>query len=63
MGETTSFYAPSETNIEQLQVILAQKSGTDVTFEEAKEIGVQLLSLYECLARDRKSHEDEQGHE
>jgi hypothetical protein len=63
MGETASFYAPSKTNIEQLQVILAEKSGTDVTFEEAEEVGVQLLSLYECLARDRKSHEDEQGYE
>lgn len=63
MGEPTGFYAPSKANIEQLQIILAEQSGTDVSFEEAKEVGVQLVLLYECLARDRKTHEDEHGHE
>ena len=58
MGETASFYAPSKTNIEQLQVILAEKSGTDVTFEEAEEVGIQLVSLYECLARERNNTEE-----
>lgn len=58
MGETTDFYAPSKTKIEQLQVILADQSGTNVTFEEAEEIGIQLVSLYECLARERNSMEE-----
>jgi hypothetical protein len=63
MGETASFYAPSKTNIEQLQVILAERSGTDVTLEEAEEVGIQLVSLYECLARERNSaEEDGDGH-
>lgn len=58
MGETTSFYAPSKINIEQLQIILAEQSGTDVTFEEAEEVVIQLVSLYECLARERNSTEE-----
>jgi len=53
MGETTGFYAPSKANIEQLQTILTEQSGTEVTFEEAEEVGIQLVSLYECLARER----------
>lgn len=55
MSETTNFYAPSKANIEQLRVILAEQSGMEVTFEEAEEISIQLVSLYECLARDRES--------
>lgn len=58
MGETASFYAPNKTNIEQLQAILTEQSGTDVTFEEAEEVGIQLVSLYECLARERNSAEE-----
>lgn len=63
MSETTSFYAPSRSNIERLQSILAEQSGVDVTFEEAQEVGAQLVSLYECLARDRKTYDKEQGDE
>lgn len=63
MSETTDFYAPSKANIEQLQDILAERSGADVTFEEAEEIGVQLVSLYECLARERNNTKDDtDGH-
>lgn len=59
MGKTTTdFYAPSKANIEQLQSILAKQTGIDVTFEEAEEVGIQLVSLYECLARERNSAED-----
>ncbi len=58
MGETSDFYAPSKANIEQLQSILAKQSGTDVTFEEAEEVGIQLVSLYECLAREHNSTEE-----
>ena len=62
MSETTDFYAPSQANIEQLRAILAARSGTEVTFEEAEEVGIQLVSLYECLARERSSGEgDENG--
>ena len=56
MSETTDFYAPSKANIEQLQSILAARTGADVTFEEAEEVGIQLVSLYECLARERKNN-------
>lgn len=63
MSETTDFYAPDKTNIEQLKVILTERSGTDVTFEEAEEIGIQLVSLYECLTRERNATEEKQdGH-
>lgn len=59
MSETTDFYAPSKANIEQLQGILAARTGADVTFEEAEEVGIQLISLYECLARERKNNTED----
>ena len=59
MGKTTDFYAPSKANIEQLRDILSERAGADVTFEEAEEVGVQLVSLYECLARERNNTEEE----
>ena len=58
MSKTTDFYAPSKTNIEQLRNILAERFGTDVTFEDAEEVGIQLISLYECLARERNNTKD-----
>lgn len=58
MSETTGFYAPSKASIEQLQIILGEQSGASVTFEEAEEVGVQLISLYECLARERGSTQE-----
>ncbi|CAN5328911.1 hypothetical protein BH09PAT4_BH09PAT4_06560 [soil metagenome] len=54
MGETTTdFYAPNKTSIEQLRLILERQSGEAVSFADAAEVGTQLLSLYECLARER----------
>lgn len=50
------FYAPSEDMTERLRSILAAKSDLPVSFDEAAEIGIQLLSLYECLARERDYH-------
>lgn len=62
MSETTGFYAPSRANIEQLQIILGEQTGTSVTFEEAEEVGIELISLYECLARERSdTKEGEDG--
>jgi hypothetical protein len=58
MGETTDFYAPSKANIEQLRGILSEQFGAEVTFEEAEEVGIQLVSLYECLARERVGAEE-----
>ena len=55
MSETAGFYAPSAASIEQLRVILEIRSGTHISYEEAEEVGIQLMSLYECLARKRDS--------
>ena len=51
---TASFYSPSEEQVVLLQSILQKESGDAVSLQEAQEVGVQLVSLYECLARDRK---------
>lgn len=59
MSETLDFYTPNQANIEQLRVILEDRSGTKVSFEEAEEVGIQLVSLYECLARERESPEEQ----
>lgn len=57
MIETLDFHTPSSANIEQLQAILEERSGVSISFEEAEEVGIQLVSLYECLARERDSKE------
>ena len=60
MGKITDFNALRKANFEQLRVILADKSGIEVTFEEAEEVGIELVSLYECLAREHGSKEESQ---
>lgn len=52
---TADFYSPSEEQIVLLQSILQKESHEAVSLKEAQEVGIQLVSLYECLARDRKS--------
>jgi len=47
------FYAPNEEQIVLLQSILQKESHEAVSLREAQEVGIQLVSLYECLARDR----------
>ncbi len=58
-----NFFTPSEDMVELLQSILEGNSSTAVTFEEAQEVGIQLVSLYECLARDRQPPPEEDGNE
>jgi len=53
MSQTTDFYTPGQANIEKLRGILSEQLGVAVTFEEAEEVGIQLVSLYECLTRER----------
>ena len=50
---TADFYSPSEEQIVLLQSILQKESHESVSLQEAQEVGIQLVSLYECLARDR----------
>lgn len=50
---TADFYSPSEEQIVLLQSILQKESHESVSLKEAQEVGIQLVSLYECLARDR----------
>lgn len=53
----TGFYSPTEEQIVLLQSILQKESHEPVPLEEAQEVGIQLVSLYECLARDRTPSE------
>lgn len=50
---TAGFYSPSEEQIVLLQSILQKESHESVSLQEAQEVGIQLVSLYEFLARDR----------
>lgn len=59
MNEKLDFYAPDQANIEQLRTILQERTGTSVTYEEAEEVGIQLVSLYECLAREREPNKEQ----
>lgn len=58
MSATIDSYAPSQANIEELRGILSEQFGVVVTFEEAQEVGIQLVSLYECLMRERSGLEE-----
>lgn len=49
----TDFFVPSSHKIELLQSILESQYGRTVPFDEAEEVGMQLISLYECLAHER----------
>ena len=49
----SDFFAPNSKKIELLQSILQTEQGNEVSFEDAEEIGIQLITLYECLARDK----------
>ena len=57
------FYAPSEEQIVLLQSILQKESHEAVSLREAQEVGIQLVSLYECLARDRTPPVGVQGND
>ena len=64
MSDTiTNFYAPDDMSVEQLRVILERERGEVVPYDEAAEVGTQLLSLYECLARERETPEGDNHHE
>lgn len=47
------FFSPSDDQLELLQSILQGSSDAPVSLEEAREIGVQLVSLYECLSNSK----------
>lgn len=46
------FYLPDEDNIQLLKRILEIQLQKPINTDEAKEISIELISLYECLARD-----------
>ena len=58
-----NFYAPNEAQIALLQSILQKETHDMITLAEAKEIGIQLVSLYECLARERRVLVEAESHE
>lgn len=49
----SDFFMPNRQKIELLQSILRAESGEDISYEYAAEVSVQLISFYECLARDK----------
>ena len=56
MGESSAeFYTPDRASIEGLRSILEAQTGITVPYDDAVEISAQLLSLYECLARDHSN--------
>jgi hypothetical protein len=46
-----NFYKPSDTQIAKLQSILQKESKCLISLDDAKEIGIELVALYECLLR------------
>lgn len=53
ISETHTFYMPDKQSVERLRIILERQSGLPIAYDEAAEISVQLIALYECLARER----------
>ncbi|MFI5270979.1 MAG: hypothetical protein ACHQT9_02965 [Candidatus Saccharimonadales bacterium] len=50
----SDFFMPDKKEITRLQAILSEESGYSVPLEDVEEIGVELITLFECLARDKK---------
>lgn len=50
---TVGFFSPTDEQLELLQSILQAKSNDAISLDEAREIGVQLVSLYECLSSSK----------
>lgn len=53
LESVAGFYTPSDEQLELLQSILQGNSNVLVTLDDTREIGVQLVSLYECLSKDK----------
>ena len=51
------FFSPDTPSIEELRRILEAQRGAPVSTGDAKDVGIGLISLYECLARKRPTEE------
>ena len=60
--EVAGVFSPTDEQLELLQSILQANSSKLVTLDETHEVGVQLVSLYEYLSKNR-SPAGTQGHE
>ena len=60
--EVAGVFSPTDEQLELLQSILQTSSNELVTLDEAREVGVQLVSLYERLSKNRSLAET-QGYE
>lgn len=60
--EAAGVFSPTDEQLELLQSILQTSSSDLVTLDETREVGLQLVSLYECLSKSRSSVEA-QGYE
>ena len=55
--EVAGVFSPTDEQLELLQSILQANSSKLVTLDETHEVGVQLVSLYECLSKNRSPAE------
>ncbi len=52
--QVASLLMPDKVRVERLRQILEAEQHRSVSYEEANEIGRELISFFECLAGDRK---------
>jgi hypothetical protein len=50
--QITRFFAPDKERIERLRVILEKEQNRQVTRDEAENVGIELIGLFECLGSD-----------
>ena len=55
--EVAGVFSPTDEQLELLQSILQANSSKLVTLDETREVGVQLVSLYEYLSKNRSPAE------
>lgn len=55
--EVAGVFSPTDEQLELLQSVLQANSSKLVTLDETREVGVQLVSLYECLSKNRSPAE------
>jgi hypothetical protein len=49
-----SVFVPEKERVEQLRLILEAEQKRKVTYEEAYEVGRELISFYQCLAGNKR---------
>jgi hypothetical protein len=52
--QLTTVFVPEKERVEKLRLILEAEQNRKVTYDEAYEVGRELISFYQCLAGNKR---------